>query len=1051
MIVPNARKWREMFLYIRPDSEILLKAKISENPGNHLFDNEKGPEWFQSIGLQSPKEVILKTSNKKLILKPELVNKNIEKSLAWSGGTLLKAKIRGNPGYHLESGRHGKRWHKDQTISVQLFELSDTIKRIRGSSQLLAIKSSIIGKILKNEETGLEAIVSGESFRKIMSEVARKGSSSPQEHYQAIGNIDQLFPLATLKETRPGKKQNDENVIEAIHHFEVPMPFDDKITKVKIMVKSYLDKNQGSRIYLVNAVEAENAGVVGEDPVLSGQFQRELQKPASPPPSSVSLKFAQMVAIVKDGMRGKLEKSLTWSGHPLQGRMKFQGMDISIENKAGSIRSGVDADGHEWHTKMIYPYGYIRGTVGVDKDHVDCVSPDTRVLLGDFSERRAGDLKEGDVLVGCNESPEAGTRRGYKRTKVLNCRKSRGKMVRFTLSNGRVLETTPGHLHYVYKGTGRDKVWRRADKITLGDRLVKLFDISSPEVGTDYMKGYLVGAYLGDGSVNLDASRTVYVDIRVVEDDRAIIDRVTEYWKALGLATASVKIKNPCQTITPIDSSGRIVRSTRRMATLYIRGRLKVEKAGAILADRPDTLEWNRGFLAGLFDTDGCLNCRKEVQISQVKNQKSTFALFSSALKLIGLDARLISNTFKVNSSQKMDNASLRFILATSPTLARKRDLIGMAIGFEEASVVSIESYEGEFIALQTDLSTYVANGFVTHNCYIGPWHKSDKVFVIHQIDPETNKFDEDKVMLGFMSPDSAKSAYLAHYDRPDFFGSLEQFTVGEFKALAFSRVGRKITRDRLKNIHLVVSGARLKKAIERAGLQLLPAKSGGKVVYRWQRPNKDEDVLSSGKKKTQDLLALKDDKNQHRLFDDKPRTDGADQFQKDYPEIFEKRIKPILSIVQKVQPDLLPNFQRKYQHYKFDEGTLDLDIQLDDLTAQYLKKIGTTKQGNRQTQPGLFGPEKEPPEDYQEQFQAETKKLAQEINARKRRAMRISIGSQVETPDGVGKVSGFTGRGYPKIVIKGKEQPFFYDEVVPEHEADLLGKPLKTNTRGVA
>jgi hypothetical protein len=66
------------------------------------------------------------------------------------------------------------------------------------------------------------------------------------------------------------------------------------------------------------------------------------------------------------------EKSLTWSGYPLQGRTKVKGMDISIENKKGSVRSGTDKDGHEWHTHMNFDYGYIRGTVGKDKDYVDC-------------------------------------------------------------------------------------------------------------------------------------------------------------------------------------------------------------------------------------------------------------------------------------------------------------------------------------------------------------------------------------------------------------------------------------------------------------------------------------------------------------------------------------------------------------------------------------------------------------------------------------------------------------------------------------------------------
>ena len=69
---------------------------------------------------------------------------------------------------------------------------------------------------------------------------------------------------------------------------------------------------------------------------------------------------------------GEIDKSLTYSGHKLQGRTIFNGLNISIENKKGTIRRGTDSDGHKWAIKMHYDYGYIRGTEGVDGDHVDC-------------------------------------------------------------------------------------------------------------------------------------------------------------------------------------------------------------------------------------------------------------------------------------------------------------------------------------------------------------------------------------------------------------------------------------------------------------------------------------------------------------------------------------------------------------------------------------------------------------------------------------------------------------------------------------------------------
>jgi len=53
---------------------------------------------------------------------------------------------------------------------------------------------------------------------------------------------------------------------------------------------------------------------------------------------------------------------------------------------------------------------------------------------------------------------------------------------------------------------------------------------------------------------------------------------------------------------------------------------------------------------------------------------------------------------------------------------------------------------------------------------YVGENHDSSLVVVIHQHDPETGKFDEDKCMLGFDSVEEAIGAYKKQYDKPGFY-----------------------------------------------------------------------------------------------------------------------------------------------------------------------------------------------------------------------------------------------------------------------------------------
>lgn len=59
------------------------------------------------------------------------------------------------------------------------------------------------------------------------------------------------------------------------------------------------------------------------------------------------------------------------SGDYPKGKLNIAGLDIAIENPAGSTRSGVDANGKAWQSTMKHHYGYIENTKGADGDELD--------------------------------------------------------------------------------------------------------------------------------------------------------------------------------------------------------------------------------------------------------------------------------------------------------------------------------------------------------------------------------------------------------------------------------------------------------------------------------------------------------------------------------------------------------------------------------------------------------------------------------------------------------------------------------------------------------
>ena len=76
----------------------------------------------------------------------------------------------------------------------------------------------------------------------------------------AVGNLDKLFPLALQREERPDKK--GATTLKAIHHFDVPMPFEGDVLRVKIMAKEFAMPEEGTRLYLVQAIEINEAAPV---------------------------------------------------------------------------------------------------------------------------------------------------------------------------------------------------------------------------------------------------------------------------------------------------------------------------------------------------------------------------------------------------------------------------------------------------------------------------------------------------------------------------------------------------------------------------------------------------------------------------------------------------------------------------------------------------------------------------------------------------------------------------------------------------------------------
>lgn len=171
--------------------------------------------------------------------------------------------------------------------------------------------------------------------------------------------------------------------------------------KRKNWVVTALDSSRGEKEKRIPAIKTSSTdnnqegvpnalGISSEDKGSNTSSENQISAPEFIPGES-EFDYAQRVveANKRKAEERKVDTNPTQpqkeAGNYKKGHIKLDGFDITIENPKGSTRSGVDANGNPWSVTMNNTYGYIRGTEGVDGDHID-------VFLSD-------DPTQGDVFV----------------------------------------------------------------------------------------------------------------------------------------------------------------------------------------------------------------------------------------------------------------------------------------------------------------------------------------------------------------------------------------------------------------------------------------------------------------------------------------------------------------------------------------------------------------------------------------------------------------------------------------------------------------------------
>lgn len=125
--------------------------------------------------------------------------------------------------------------------------------------------------------------------------------------------------------------------------------------------------------------------------------------------------------------------------------------------------------------------------------------------------------------------------------------------------------------------------------------------------------------------------------------------------------------------------------------------------------------------------------------------------------------------------------------------------------------------------------------------------------------------------------------------------------------------------------------------------------------------------------------------------------------------------VDPLMKIMKEVNPELAGRMSYKYQNYRFDRDTRELDIKHDYEMAWYMKKIKADPENTA---------------DWQKEFNQKTDNLIRQINNRKASMMKVKPGKQVKYYGKPAIVSSFSRRGYPVVRTEKGNKTALWEEI---------------------
>jgi DNA repair photolyase len=353
-----------------------------------------------------------------------------------------------------------------------------------------------------------------------------------------------------------------------------------------------------------------------------------------------------------------------------------------------------------------------------------CQAGDTPILTADGRHQPIAELTVGDSIYG---TARDGKYRKYVRTDVLDKWITLKPAYRVVLEDGTELVASGDHRFLSDRGWKHVLNSARSEPdrphLTTRNCLIGTGAFAPQPIETvDYRRGYLCGMIRGDGhigSYSYDRAGRNHGDVhrfRLALTDYEALSRARRYLREDRIETHERVFQ-------------RAAGAHREMLAIGTSSRVLVERVGNLI-EWPllPSLEWCRGFLAGIFDAEGS---RSAFALRIGNTDPQILAWTEACARRLSFDV-CCDRTRHENGLVEVRirgglSEHLRFFHLTDPAITRKRSIEGQMVKtFSNLKVAAIEplGHAMPLYDITTGTGDFIANGVVSHNCFARPTHK---------------------------------------------------------------------------------------------------------------------------------------------------------------------------------------------------------------------------------------------------------------------------------------------------------------------------------------